>query len=68
VGGKAIVVDQEECIGCMTCTRVCPSRGAINVGEVNKLPFINPSAPLHPLHTLQGRERMKNLIKLKPWS
>lgn len=43
VGGKAIVVDQEECIGCMTCTRVCPSRGAINVGEVNKLPFINPS-------------------------
>jgi energy-converting hydrogenase A subunit Q len=43
VGGKAIVVDQKNCIGCMTCTRVCPSRGAINVGEVSKLPFINPS-------------------------
>lgn len=43
VGGKAIVVDQKNCIGCMTCTRVCPSRGAINVGNVSKLPFINPS-------------------------
>ncbi len=43
VGGKAIVVDQKNCIGCMTCTRVCPSKGAINVGNVSKLPFINPS-------------------------
>lgn len=43
VGGKAVVVDQKNCIGCMTCTRVCPSRGAINVGNVSKLPFINPS-------------------------
>lgn len=43
VGGKAAVVDQKECIGCMTCTRVCPSKGAINVGEVSKLPYINPS-------------------------
>ncbi|MGV8144693.1 MAG: 4Fe-4S binding protein [Methanothermobacter sp.] len=43
VGGKAIVVNQDKCIGCMTCTRVCPSRGAINVGEVSKLPFINPA-------------------------
>ena len=43
VGGKAIVVNQKDCIGCMTCTRVCPSRGAINVGNVSKLPFINPS-------------------------
>jgi energy-converting hydrogenase A subunit Q len=43
VGGKAVVVNQKKCIGCMTCTRVCPSRGAINVGEVSKLPFIDPS-------------------------
>ncbi len=43
VGGKAVVVNQKKCIGCMTCTRVCPSRGAINVGEVSKLPFINPA-------------------------
>jgi len=43
VGGKAIVVNQKNCIGCMTCTRVCPSKGAINVGEVSKLPYINPS-------------------------
>jgi len=43
VGGKAVIVDQENCIGCMTCTRVCPSKGAINVGNVSKLPFINPS-------------------------
>ncbi|HML04832.1 MAG TPA: 4Fe-4S binding protein [Methanobacterium sp.] len=43
VGGKAIVVDQKDCVGCMTCTRVCPSKGAINVGNVSKLPFIDPS-------------------------
>ena len=43
VGGNAVVVDQEDCIGCMTCTRVCPSKGAINVGESNKLPYIDPS-------------------------
>jgi energy-converting hydrogenase A subunit Q len=43
VGGKAVVVDQKDCIGCMTCTRVCPSKGAINVGNVSKLPFIDPS-------------------------
>jgi len=43
VGGKAVVVNQKKCIGCMTCTRVCPSRGAINVGEVSKLPYINPA-------------------------
>jgi len=43
VGGKAVVVDQNDCIGCMTCKRVCPSKGAINVGNVSKLPFIDPS-------------------------
>ncbi|MGB9936915.1 MAG: 4Fe-4S binding protein [Methanobacterium sp.] len=43
VGGKAVVVDQKDCVGCMTCTRVCPSKGAINVGNVSKLPFIDPS-------------------------
>lgn len=43
VGGKAVVVDQNECIGCMTCTRVCPSKGAINIGDVSKLPYIDPS-------------------------
>jgi energy-converting hydrogenase A subunit Q len=43
VGGKAVVVNQKKCIGCMTCTRVCPSRGAINVGEISKLPYINPA-------------------------
>ena len=42
-GGKAIVVNQDKCIGCMTCTRVCPSKGAINVGNINKLPYINPA-------------------------
>jgi energy-converting hydrogenase A subunit Q len=43
VGGKAVLVDQNECSGCMTCTRVCPSKGAINIGEVSKLPYIDPS-------------------------
>jgi len=27
----------------MTCTRVCPSKAAINVGEVSKLPYIDPA-------------------------
>ena len=27
----------------MTCTRVCPSKGAINVDKMSKLPYINPS-------------------------
>src|SRR5690606_18534927 len=40
---KAIDDNQKDSIGCMTCTRVCPSRGAINVGKINKLPYINPS-------------------------
>lgn len=43
VGGNAVVVDQNTCIGCMTCTRVCPSKAAINVGEVSKLPYIDPA-------------------------
>ena len=43
VGGKGLVINQDECIGCMTCTRVCPSQVAINVGEMSKLPYINPS-------------------------
>jgi energy-converting hydrogenase A subunit Q len=43
VGGKAIIVDQSKCSGCMTCTRVCPSKGAINIGEISKLPYIDPS-------------------------
>jgi energy-converting hydrogenase A subunit Q len=38
-----VVVDYKECSGCMTCTRVCPSKGAINVGQVSKLPYIDPS-------------------------
>lgn len=41
--GRAIVVNQKNCIGCMTCTRICPSRGAINVGKTSKLPYIDPS-------------------------
>ncbi len=41
--GKAVSINQDECVGCMTCTRVCPSKGAINVGQVSKLPFIDPS-------------------------
>jgi energy-converting hydrogenase A subunit Q len=43
IGGKAVSINQDECIGCMTCTRVCPAKGAINVGQVSKLPFIDPS-------------------------
>jgi len=42
-GGRAIAINQKNCIGCMTCTRVCPSRGAINIGKTTKLPYINPS-------------------------
>lgn len=42
VSDKALIVDQEDCVGCMSCIRVCPAKGAIEVGEVNKLPFINP--------------------------
>jgi len=42
-GGRAIVLNQKNCIGCMTCTKVCPSRGAINVGKISKLPYIDPS-------------------------
>lgn len=43
VNEKAVVIDQNKCIGCMTCTRVCPSKGAINVGNISKLPYIDPS-------------------------
>jgi energy-converting hydrogenase A subunit Q len=43
VGGKAVVVDQKDCVGCMTCTRICSSKVVINVGNVSKLPFIDPS-------------------------
>ena len=39
---KVIIVNQDVCIGCMTCTRVCPAAGAINVFKTNKLPYINP--------------------------
>ena len=42
-GGRAIVINQKNCIGCMKCTRICPSRGAINVGKISKLPYIDPS-------------------------
>lgn len=41
--GKSIVINENDCIGCMTCKRVCPSKGAINVGNVSKLPYIDPS-------------------------
>jgi len=41
--GKALVIDPKQCIGCMTCTRVCPSKGAIKVGKVSKLPYIDPA-------------------------
>ena len=76
VGGKAIVVDQKNCIGCMTCTRVCPSRGAINVGQVSKLPFINPSycarceecmnvCPSAAIKYSSRRRAFKNFSKIK---
>jgi len=42
-GGKAIVIKEKDCIGCMKCTKICPSKGAISVGKINKLPYINPS-------------------------
>ncbi|MGL4670519.1 MAG: 4Fe-4S binding protein [Methanobacteriaceae archaeon] len=42
-GGKAIVIRHKDCIGCMTCNRICPAKGAIEVGKVGKLPYINPS-------------------------
>jgi len=42
-GGRAIAIREKDCIGCMTCTRVCPSRGAIILGKQNNLPYINPS-------------------------
>lgn len=41
-GGKAIAVNQDKCINCITCTRACLSIGSINVGRINKLPYINP--------------------------
>ncbi|MCL2156824.1 MAG: 4Fe-4S binding protein [Methanobrevibacter sp.] len=42
-GGKAIVVNEKDCIGCLTCTKVCPAKGAINLSKQNNSPYIDPS-------------------------
>ena len=74
--GKTLCIDQDQCIGCMTCTRICPSKGAINVGKTNKLPFIDPaycarceecmhSCPTYAIDYVEREEAFESFNKIK---
>jgi len=49
VGGTIAVVDQEKCVGCLTCTRTCPFEipviddGKVGVGSIVGAAYINPT-------------------------
>jgi len=49
VGGVVAVVDQEKCVGCLTCTRTCPfeipviEESRIGVGSIVGAAYINPT-------------------------
>jgi heterodisulfide reductase subunit A len=49
VGGTIAIVEQEKCVGCLTCVRVCPFQipkidpQAVGVGEIIGAAFIEPS-------------------------
>ena len=60
----------------MTCTRICPSKGAINVGKTNKLPFIDPaycarceecmhSCPTYAIDYVEREEAFESFNKIK---
>jgi heterodisulfide reductase subunit A-like polyferredoxin len=49
VGGTVAIVDQEKCVGCLTCVRVCPFQipavdpNAVGIGSIMGAAFIEPS-------------------------
>ena len=49
VGGTIAIVEQEKCVGCLTCVRVCPFHipqidvKAIGVGQIIGAAYIEPS-------------------------
>jgi heterodisulfide reductase subunit A len=49
VGGTIAIVEQEKCVGCLTCVRVCPfhipqiDTKAIGVGQIIGAAYIEPS-------------------------
>ena len=49
VGGTVAVVDQEKCVGCLTCTRTCPfeipviDESRMGVGDIVGAAYIDPS-------------------------
>jgi heterodisulfide reductase subunit A len=49
VGGTIAIVDQQKCVGCLTCVRVCPFQipkidsKAIGVGQIIGAAYIEPS-------------------------
>jgi heterodisulfide reductase subunit A len=49
VGGTVAIVDQEMCVGCLTCVRVCPFQiptvdpKAVGIGSIMGAAFIEPS-------------------------
>jgi heterodisulfide reductase subunit A len=49
VGGTVAVVDQDKCVGCLTCTRTCPfeipvvEMSRVGVGAINGAAYIDPT-------------------------
>ena len=49
VGGTVAIIDQEKCVGCLTCVRVCPFQiptvhpKAVGIGSIMGAAFIEPS-------------------------
>lgn len=49
VGGTIAVVDQEKCVGCLTCTRTCPfeiptiDENKLGIGDIVGAAYIDPS-------------------------
>ena len=49
VGGTIAIVDQEKCVGCLTCVRVCPFHipsvdpRAVGIGKILGAAYIEPS-------------------------
>jgi heterodisulfide reductase subunit A len=49
VGGQIAVIDQDKCVGCLTCTRTCPfeipviDEGKLGVGAIVGAAYIDPT-------------------------
>lgn len=49
VGGMIAVVDQDKCVGCLTCTRTCPfaipiiDEGKMGIGSITGAAYIDPT-------------------------